>query len=243
MGSNPNLADDVAAIRRTEQALAEFFSVKRPFSEHLARWEDNALPDKYDHNCFEYSAQPTREEFERALSHQRERGDAFIELEGDVPLQDSFGLSPNVTLTMQLFGDADAWDENSEIVIRKPRLEDLKCLELKHFGSVYGESFTLRNAEHLYERLEFRGAYLGDELVGSHYLFTSGGCTCLDGLVVDEGHRHRKIATTLLKHAVREAAGTVVFLHADEDDTPKEMYEQLGFRTVDRLYEYLSTSI
>lgn len=60
---------------------------------------------------------------------------------------------------------------------------------------------------------------------------------------MDEDFRHRHIATTLLKHAVNEAAGNVVFLHADEDDTPREMYEKLGFREVDRLYEYLSTDI
>ena len=60
---------------------------------------------------------------------------------------------------------------------------------------------------------------------------------------MDEDFRHRYIATTLLKHAVKEAAGNVVFLHADADDTPKEMYEKLGFKEADRLYEYLSADI
>ena len=123
--------------------MAMLFSVKRSFSEHLKRWEDNELPDKYDHNCFEYSAQPTQEEFEKALAFQRERGDAFIKLEGDFPLENDFGLSPGVTLTMQLSGSTDDWILNDEVEIRKPRYKDIIEIERKHFGPVYGEDFSV----------------------------------------------------------------------------------------------------
>lgn len=41
-----------AKTREFEQKLACLFSVQKPFSEHLLKWEDSALPDKYDHNCF-----------------------------------------------------------------------------------------------------------------------------------------------------------------------------------------------
>ena len=34
-----------------------------------------------------------------------------------------------------------------------------------------------------------------------------------------------------------------LFLHADEDDTPKDMYLKMGFEIVDRLYEYTRTGI
>ena len=237
------IIDPLPSIRSTEEEMAMIFSVKRSFSEHLKRWEDNELPDKYDYNCFEYSAQPTQEEFERALDYQKERGDTFIKLEGDFPLENDFGLTAGVTLTMQLAGSTDGWVVNDKIDIRKPAYKDIIEIELKHFGPVYGEDFTLRNADHLYEYMDFRGAYLGEKLVGSYYFYSTDGYTCVDGLIVDADYRGRYIATTLLKHAVREAAGNVVFLHADKDDTPKEMYEKMGFREVDRLYEYLSTSI
>ena len=55
------------SIRSAEEEVAMLFSVRRSFSEHLKRWEDNELPDQYDYNYYEYSAQPTQEEFERAL--------------------------------------------------------------------------------------------------------------------------------------------------------------------------------
>ena len=237
------IIDPLPSIRSTEEEMAMIFSVKRSFSEHLKRWEDNELPDKYDYNCFEYSAQPTQEEFERALDYQKERGDTFIKLEGDFPLENDFGLTASVTLTMQLAGPADGWIVNDKIDIREPGYKDIMEIERKHFGPVYGEDFTLRNADHLYEYMDFRGAYLGEKLVGSYYFYSTDGYTCVDGLIVDADYRGRYIATTLLKHAVREAAGNVVFLHADKDDTPKEMYEKMGFREVDRLYEYLSTDI
>ena len=237
------LIEAAPSIRSTEEEITMLFSVKRSFSDHLKRWEDNELPDKYDHNSFEYSAQPTQEEYEQALAFQKERGDTFIKLEGDFPLENNFGLPADVTLTMQLSGSADGWTVSDEIEIRKPGYKDLMAIELKHFGPLYGEDFTARNADRLYEYLDFRGAYIGEKLVGSYYFYTSNGFTCVDDLIVDEDYRHRYIATTLLKHAVNEAAGNVVFLHADEDDTPREMYEKLGFRVVDRLYEYLCTDI
>lgn len=237
------IIDAEPSIRSTEEEMAMIFSIKTSFSEHLKRWEDNELPDKYDHNCFEYSGQPAREEFERALEYQRERGDTFIKLEGDFPLADDFGLSSGITLTMQLFGSADDWSVNDRIEIREPKYKDIIEIERKHFGPVYGEDFSVRNADHLYEYLDYRGAYLGEKLVGAYYFYSSNGYTCIDGLIVDEDHRHMHIATTLLKHAVTEAAGNVVFLHADLDDTPRKMYEKMGFREVDRLYEYLSTDV
>ena len=155
-------------------------------------------------------------------------------------MKDDFGLSPGVTLTMQLAGSTDDWILNDEVEIRKPRYKDIIEIERKHFGPVYGEDFSVRNADHLFEYLDFRGAYTGEKLVGAYYFSSSYGYTCVDGLIVDEDYRNRHIATTLLKHAVDEAAGNVVFLHADADDTPRTMYEKLGFRVVDRRYEYLS---
>ena len=55
--------------RLVEEKLAKLFSEKMQFSENLFKWKDNSLPDKYDYNCFEYTDQPTKEEFQRRLSN------------------------------------------------------------------------------------------------------------------------------------------------------------------------------
>ena len=237
------LIEALPSVRSMEEELAMIFSVRRSFSEHLKRWEDNELPDQYDLNCFEYSAQPSQEEFERALDLQRERGDTFIKLVGDVPLADDFGLSSGVRLTMQLSGGTECRNVNDKVEIKTPRYKDLKETALKHFGPVRGEDFAARNADHLYEYLGCRGAYLGEKLVGAYYFYTSGGYTCVDGLIVDQDFRRRHIAAALLKHAAEEAAGNVVFLHADQDSVAKKAFEKLGFREVGRRYEYLSAEI
>ena len=227
--------------RIVEEKMAKLFSEKNPFSEHLFKWEDPSLPDKYNHNCFEYTQQPTREEFRKALEYQVERGLTFIKLEGDQPLLDCFGLKENVTVTMELTKSSEVWKRNTIIRFASPSIEDLEEIELKHFGAVYGEDFSKRNICRLFEQLRFHGAYLGGKLVGSCYSFSSDGMTCLDGLIVDEDYRNQGVATSLIGHVADNNEGSTLFLHADENDTPKDMYLKMGFMITDRLYEYSCT--
>ncbi|MBO4331187.1 MAG: GNAT family N-acetyltransferase [Oscillospiraceae bacterium] len=229
--------------RKNEERLISLFSERRPFSEHLAKWEDKLLPDKYDQNFFEYSGQPTKEEFAKAVQYQKELGAGFIKLEGNAPLADSFGIEAGVTLTMTLKSDGAGWKTNPSLSFRTPPIKELEKLDVSYSGPLYGEDFSRRNIRRLYEKLTFHGAYLDEYLVGACYSFSSDGLTCIDGLIVDEAHRKKYIATSLIAHIKRSFPGTVLFLHADEDDTPKEMYKKMGFEITDRLYEYLCTDI
>lgn len=233
----------VDRIRSFEEKKATLFSVKKPFSEHLMKWEDVALPDKYDHNCFEYADQPTREEYEKAVAYQKDKGAGFIKLEGDNPLEDAFGLEPGITLTMAFMNKEAEWKNNKEISIRPPTLPELEEIDVKHFGPLYGEDFSRRNIRHQYKKLEFHGAYLMDKLVGACHTFCADGITCIDGLIVDDAHRHQYVATTLLKYIREKHSQDILILHADNDDTPKDMYLKMGFIIVDRLYEYSKTDM
>ena len=229
--------------RKNEEHLISMFSKRKPFSEHLLKWEDELLPDKYDQNFFEYTGQPTKAEFEEALKYQKSIGAGFIKLEGDDPLNDSFGLEAGVTLTMALKNSKTDWKTNPDLTFCKPRIEELEELEVRHFGPLYGEDFTKRNIRRQYEKLTYHGAYLGGKLVGACYSFKSDGLICIDGLIVDEAHRKKYVATSLIAHIKESYPDTVMFLHADRDDTPKEIYKKMGFETIDRLYEYLCTNI
>lgn len=229
--------------KRMEEAYAFVFSVKRSVSEHLLRFEDNDLRDKYDHNFFEYIGQPTGDEFLKAVEYQKERGDTFIKLAGDEPLQESFGLTPSVTLTMELKADLQNVERNPELQFFVPSIDELEGLEVSHYGLVYGECFTRRNIRRLYEKLRFHGAYLDNELVGSCYTFSGDGFICLDGLLVDIDHRHQRIATSLIAHVWDMAGDKTIYLHADKDSEVRQMYEKLGFREVGRRYEYLCTDL
>lgn len=229
--------------RENEEALVRLFSDSKPFSEHLVKWEDSLLPDKYDQNFFEYSGQPTAEEFAEAVEYQKKIGAGFIKLEGAEPLSDSFGLDREITLTMVLKTGEASWTKNPDLEFRAPSLSEAESIEVKHFGKLYGEDFARKNIRRMYDRLTYHGAYLDGILVGMCYSFSSDGLTCIDGLIVDEAYRKRYIATSLIAHIKTSFPDTTLFLHADDDDTPKEMYRKMGFETVDRSYEYLSTKI
>ena len=225
-------------IRKVEENMAKQFSKRKPFSEHLQKWEDAQLPDKYDHNCFAYCGQPSKEELEQAVAYQKKLGAGFVKLEGDEPLSDDFGFDLNVTLTMVLKTNGENWRTNPDLVYRNPQFNELEALEVKHFASLYGEDFTRRNIRRLFEKLTYHGAYLDERLIGACYSFCSGRFVCMDGLIVDENYRKRYVASSLIAHIKHQFSDKILFLHAAEDDTPKEMYQKMGFETEDRLYEY-----
>lgn len=231
--------------RKTDEKLLALFAVSRPFSAHLTKREDNQLKDKYDHNSFFYVGQPTAEEVQAALAYQKERSDAFLKLEGYEPLENTFGMEGEETLTMVLPKDADidSWKTNPAVSIRKADFDQLEQLELPYYGPMYGEDFTLRNSRRLRQKLTYLGAYLDGKLVGCCYVFAADGYLCMDSLLVNQDFRCQHIATTLMKQiAVKaRAKGNLLYLHADPEDTPKEMYARMGFQVADTVYEYLCT--
>ena len=229
--------------RVIEEKMSRLFCEKKPFSEHLSKWEDNLLPDKYDNNYFEYTGQPTKQEFEMALNYQRKLNATFIKLEGDKPLTDSFGLDEEITATMLLTNKDIKWKRNDNIVFKTPLLLQLQELEVKHYGSIYGEDFCIRNMARLYDKLEYHGAYINEVLVGAFYSYTTDGVTCIDGLLVDDNYRKQYVATSLIAHIKEKYPDTTLMLHADIDDTPKDMYLKMDFEIVDKVYEYTCQDI
>ena len=231
--------------RKIDEQFSALFSASRPFSEHLTKREDDQLRDKYDHNAFFYSGQPSAEEIQRALDYQKQRKDAFLKLEGYTPLENAFGMEGETTLTMVLPKGArlDSWKTNPEVTIRTPDFAELEQHELRYYGPLYGEDFTVRNNRRLREKLCYLGAYLKGQLAGSCYLYQADGYTCMDSLLVGEAFRHQYVATSLMKRIAEQVQkeGGTLYLHADPEDTPKEMYAKMGFEIVDEVYEYLCT--
>lgn len=233
-----------ARTRETERQFSLLFASQTPFSAHLTKWSDPLLPDKYDHNCFSYgSTPPTNAEIEAAKAFQTAHSNRFLKLEGDVPLPKKGEMEASVTLTMVLCGGCDGWNTNPAVTVRKPALQELEALEVRTFDESWGADFCRRNIRRLYNQLTYHGAYFGDTLAGACYSFSFDGCTCIDGLVVDAAFRKQYVATTLLRSVAAAHPNETVFLHADAKDTPKTIYEKLGFRVTDTLYEYLRTDL
>ena len=153
--------------RKTDESFYRLFSASHTVSEHLTKREDSELRDKYDHNAFCYCSQPSADEVRAALAYQKERGDTFLKLEGYEPLADAFGMECEETLTMVLPPETDirSWKTNPDVSIKAPDADQLEQHELKYYGPLYGDDFTVRNNRNLREKLTYLGAYLGGKLV------------------------------------------------------------------------------
>ena len=250
------LMDEISRIRKAERSFKMLFSQKCVFSEHLEKWQDDDLYDMYDHNQFvPLLDDPTDKELEQAIAYQHQLGRGFLKLDTreklDEALTERFSLEKCCTETMLLRNkqkNIEAWKCNSDVIIHDSAssdvLADLLQIDIETFASDYGEDFIRRrDARYVKKAMETQGfhyyvAYLDRKPAGSCYAYAIDGYVVMDALVVREAFRKRYVATTLMKHIASQFKEEM-FLHADADDTPKEMYGKMGFETVDELYEYL----
>jgi predicted GNAT family acetyltransferase len=80
------------------------------------------------------------------------------------------------------------------------------------------------------------------QLVSECSVFSSSGVAEIDAVGTLEEYRGRGLARAVVSRAVSEAYAAghdLVFLVADEDDWPKELYRRLGFEDAGRVYELL----
>ncbi len=250
------LMDEISRIRKAERSFKMLFSQKCAFSEHLEKWQDDDLYDMYDHNQFvPLLDDPTDKELEQAIAYQHQLGRGFLKIDTreklDEALTERFSLEKCCTETMLLRNkqkNIEAWKCNPDVVIHDSAssdvLADLLQIDIETFASDYGEDFIRRrDARYVKKAMETQGfhyyvAYLDRKPAGSCYACAIDGYVVMDALVVREAFRKRYVATTLMKHIASQFKEEM-FLHADADDTPKEMYRKMGFETVDELYEYL----
>lgn len=250
------LMDEISRIRKAERSFKQLFSQKRAFSEHMEKWQDDDLYDMYDHNQFvPLLDDPTDKELEQAIAYQHQLGRGFLKLDTreklDEALTERFSLEECCTETMLLRNkqkNIEAWKCNPDVIIHDSAssdvLADLLQIDIETFASDYGEDFIRRrDARYVKKAMETQGfhyyvAYLDRKPAGSCYACAIDGYVVMDALVVREAFRKRYVATTLMKHIASQFKEEM-FLHADADDTPKEMYRKMGFETVDELYEYL----
>jgi RimJ/RimL family protein N-acetyltransferase len=75
----------------------------------------------------------------------------------------------------------------------------------------------------------------GDELVGTTTLYRSGELAQVEDVITAESHRGRGIARAMVSLAIDLAGDAdLVWIAADAEDWPKELYFKLGFRPMGR---------
>jgi ribosomal protein S18 acetylase RimI-like enzyme len=88
------------------------------------------------------------------------------------------------------------------------------------------------------------GVRSGDEIVSWADLYVAQGLGQVEDVATKEEHRGKGYASAVVLRAAAEARASgadLVFLVADADDWPKELYRRLGFDTVGRLTKFFLT--
>lgn len=248
-------------IRGVELEWKKVFSVEKKINKRLYKWQDDTLQDMYDHNPFVpvCDTPPTQKDFERAVAYQKEHGWNFLKFDSRIPLNDSlckeleeqFGLDGGETYTMYLpEKQTENWKRNEQVTVLDVQTDDIAAaieeIEVKNYAKRYGENFTVRKVKRYVRKakklkaLHYFGAFIDGKIVGACYAYVKNGYVMMDSLIVNEEARNQYVATTLMAHIAEHFKGTL-FLHADPDDTPKDMYAKMGFEVIDSVFEYCAT--
>jgi len=97
------------------------------------------------------------------------------------------------------------------------------------------------------EELDVRyfGVRQGARIVSACELYSRGGVAQVEDVVTHAEFRNRGFASAVVLRAVEAARSTghdLVFLLAEEDDWPQQLYRRLGFEPVARLHAFLKRS-
>jgi ribosomal protein S18 acetylase RimI-like enzyme len=90
----------------------------------------------------------------------------------------------------------------------------------------------------------FFGAVVGGQTVCSADLYSNGRTAQIESVLTLEEFRQRGLGRAVVAEAVRAALASghdFVFLVADDEDWPKDLYARMGFNPLGRFYDFLKT--
>lgn len=242
--------EEMFKVKKNEENLVLLFSTPNKTNTYI-RYNDDELKDMYDHNFFEAQNIDEKLLFKfYEIKEERREGHLKISSKCEEKCLKLHNFEEEILLTM-LKNDYDIFHiiEREGLIFKNLKedniIDDIISLELLEYGEIYGRSFTIRKmhryASKILEKnngLNYHACYLGNLLVGYCYTYYDQGVVGLDGLLVRKEYRHQGIASTLLKY-IANFYNCPIYLHADEEESPRYLYEKLGFKVIDKTYDYL----
>lgn len=244
----------IRKVFKSENNFINLFSRSKNYRSFI-RYFDDELKDMYDHN-FSFIKKDINESiYKKILIIKEERKEGHIKIslqnESSFLLEKGFKKEVNLTMVKEDYLNFEVpsldfvtykrYRKNKEII------KDVIVLEKKYYGKEYGEDFCerrwLRYAKKVDEGdngLDIWAVYDKDTPIAFAYSYYSEEVVATDGLLVIEEYRHRYVASNLLKEIARYY-NCPIYLHADKSDTPKELYNKLGFIIIGETYDYLLT--
>ncbi len=131
-------------------------------------------------------------------------------------------------------GEADLRAGRTAEIIRYPWGTEEVAKQLLDAKLLLGERADTR----------FFAVRAGGEIVSWADLYVAQGVGQVEDVATKEEHRGKGYASAVVLRAAdeaRTAGADLVFLVADEDDWPKELYKRLGFDTLGRLTKFFLT--
>lgn len=148
--------------------------------------------------------------------------------------------------------ESPKWNTLNRYLIRKladySMVEDLVSLDLIQDSETYEKDFCQRRATRIGQAslseipVDTYICYDDKIPVGSCELFLYNGIAKIENFAVSPEYQRRGIGTTILKYMIDIALlkkAELIYLSADEEDTAKEMYKNLGFEKVSESYALL----
>ncbi|HEU6444116.1 MAG TPA: GNAT family N-acetyltransferase [Gaiellaceae bacterium] len=135
---------------------------------------------------------------------------------------------------VQEVGEADLRRGRTEEILRYPWGTPQVAQQLMDAKLVLAERAITR----------FFGVLVDGEVVSWTDLYLAQGVGQVEDVATKEEHRGKGYASAVVLRAVqeaRDAGADLVFLVADEEDWPKELYGKLGFDVVGRLTKFFLT--
>jgi len=225
--------------------LRNLFCKQEILTQNIKYYSDNQLSDMYDHN-FYYVNNIDLDSLNYIENRSKDTNFIKIVTDKDNLLLDKYEHGEIIVMCKENYNEF-SFVENNKLTFKNLKcddiLNDILDIELRHYGKQYGESFTKRKLYRYYDviknnsDLNMFGAYIDNKLVGYCYAYMNSGVVAIDDLLVDEQYRNQRIASTLIKY-ICNLYKVPMYLHADNDDTPKYLYEKLGFVVLDQKHEY-----
>lgn len=248
--------ETIDKINKNEKGITNLFStsVSFDFNGHkIERFFDRKLPDMYYHNFTISPVEIDDKLLEKILKIKEENNEKHCKI--SLPFSTKYlifkGFKQEITLTM-VKENYDSFNvvENGFVKFSSVRknpeyINDVIAIEIEYYGEYYGIDFCVRRWNRYFDKiregdngLNLFVALFNKQVIGYCYTFYSDGVVGLDGLLVKKEFRNQYVASNLIKH-VANFYKCPIYLHADEEDTPKIMYEKLGFVTINKSYDYL----
>lgn len=248
-------------IRKHEDNFKSIFCETFDFSKVFKKNKDDLITLMYDHHQFiTKNTNIKASDLQEAITYQKEHNCNYLKIDSRFKLPKelitSFKLEESTTLTMVNFQSNQALSKhftiNPNVVIKDVQVEDIEQdilkADLKNYEASYGREFVEQYVKTFClkarndKRLHYLGAYLNNELCGYCYYFDDGNYKVLDGLTVNEESRHQYVASSLISYIIN-TSNSIMYLHADKNDTPQKMYRKMGFEDIDVLYEYMKIGL